>query len=86
MSDQPMTAGSDTGSVDSFDLTPDSPLTREKTRAAHANWVLELEQTPEFRLLSAYLQQPDVALDDAIHQLVDLTHRSALEESIGNHC
>lgn len=86
MSDRMMTAGSDAGSVDSFDLAPDSPLTREKTRAAHANWILELEQKSEFKLLNAFLQQPDVTQDEAIHQLVDLTHRSALEEEIGNHC
>ncbi|OSS55050.1 hypothetical protein B5807_01484 [Epicoccum nigrum] len=86
MSDQMMTVGSDAGSADSFDLAPDSPLTREKTRAAHASWILELEQKPEFKLLNAFSQQPDVAQDEAIHQLVDLTHRSALEEEIGNHC
>ena len=86
MSDRMMTAGSDAGSVDSFDLAPDSPLTRAKTRAAHANWILELEQKSEFKLLNAFLQQPDVTQDEAIHQLVDLTHRSALEEEIGNHC
>lgn len=86
MSDQLMTAGSDAGSADSFDLAPDSPLNREKTRAAHANWVVELEQKPEFKLLETYLQHSDVTLENAIHQLVDLTHKSALEETTGNHC
>jgi hypothetical protein len=67
MADQAMTAGSD---ADSFDLAPDSPLNREKTRTAHASWVLELEQKPEFRLLQAFSAQSQVTL----------------EEEIGNHC
>jgi hypothetical protein len=82
MADQAMTAGSD---ADSFDLAPDSPLNREKTRTAHASWVLELEQKPEFRLLQAFSAQSQVTLEEAIHQLVDLTHKAALEEEIGNH-
>ncbi|KAF3041421.1 hypothetical protein E8E11_004397 [Didymella keratinophila] len=72
--------------ADSFDLAPDSPLNREKTRTAHASWVLELEQKPEFRLLQIFSHQSQVMLEDAIHQLVDLTHKAALEEEIGNHC
>lgn len=83
MADQTMTAGSD---ADSFDLAPDSPLNREKTRAAHASWVLELEQKPEFKLVQAVSQQSVITLENAIHQLVDLTHKAALEEEIGNHC
>ncbi|KAJ4380016.1 hypothetical protein N0V86_004323 [Didymella sp. IMI 355093] len=83
MADHTMTAGSDAGS---FDLAPDSPLNREKTRAAHANWVLELEQKPEFQLVQTFSQQSEITLEDAIHQLVDLTHNAALEEEIGNHC
>jgi hypothetical protein len=83
MADHTMTAGSD---ADSFDLAPDSPLNREKTRAAHANWVLELEQKPEFQLVQTFSQQSEITLEDAIHQLVDLTHKAALEEEIGNHC
>lgn len=83
MSDHSMITGSD---ADSFDLAPDSPLNREKTRTAHANWVLELEQKPEFELLETYSDQPDITLEHAIHQLVELTHKSALEEAIGNHC
>lgn len=86
MSELLMTGGSENGSVDSFDMTPDSPLTREKTRAAHANWIQELEQRPEFSLLVSFLQHPEFSQDDAIHQLVDLTYKSALEETIGNHC
>ena len=81
-----MITASDTESIDSFDLAPSSPLTREKTRAAHANWILELEQRPEFKLLEALLQYPDITPDNALHQLVDFTYRSALEESAGNHC
>ncbi|KAJ4340460.1 hypothetical protein N0V87_002444 [Didymella glomerata] len=83
MADRTMIAGSD---ADSFDLAPDSPLNREKTRAAHASWVLELEQKPEFRLVHVFSQSREVTLEDAIHQLVDLTHKAALEEEIGNHC
>ncbi|KAF1929673.1 uncharacterized protein M421DRAFT_419455 [Didymella exigua CBS 183.55] len=83
MADHQMTTGSD---ADSFDLAPDSPLNREKTRAAHASWILELEQRPEFRLIAAYLQQCDATLEKVADQLVDLTHKSAMEETIGNHC
>jgi hypothetical protein len=54
MTDQPMIAGSEAGSADSFDLAPESPLNRDKTRAAHANWIFELEQKPEFRFLETY--------------------------------
>lgn len=86
MSDQPMFGGSDDGSIDSYDLAPDSPLTREKTRVAHATWLLELEERPEFKLLHSFLQQSDVSQDDTIHQLVELTHQSALDDTIGNHC
>ncbi|KAJ4987159.1 hypothetical protein SVAN01_07311 [Stagonosporopsis vannaccii] len=81
-----MAAASDAGSADSFDLAPDSPLTREKTRAAHIAWVKELEQRPEFRLLESLPQHPDAAVEDAIHRLVDLTHASALDDAVGNHC
>lgn len=81
-----MTSASPTASVDSFDLAPDSPLTREKTRIAHAAWVLELEQRPEFRLLETLSPLPDATTEAAIHQLVDLTHAAALDEAIGNHC
>lgn len=83
MTDQTMITGSD---ADSFGLAPDSPLNKEKTRAAHANWVLELEQKPEFRLIYEFAQSREVTLEDAILQLVDLTHKAALEEEIGNHC
>jgi len=83
MADQTMTTGSD---ADSFDLAPDSPLNREKTRAAHTSWVLELERKLEFRLVQAFSDQSQVTLEDAIHQLVDLTYKAALEEEIGNHC
>ncbi|KAH6612560.1 hypothetical protein C7974DRAFT_445297 [Boeremia exigua] len=86
MADHSMTAASDAASIDSFDLAPNSPLTKEKTRAAHASWILELEQRPEFRLLSELVQNPDATPDDAVQQLVNLTHQSALEETIGNHC
>lgn len=83
MADQMTSAGSD---ADSFDLAPDPPLNREKTRAAHANWVLELQKKPEFQLVQAFSQQSHITLEDVLHQLIDMTHEAALEEEIGNHC
>lgn len=86
MSDHAMITASDAESTTSFDLAPDSPLTKEKTRAAHAKWILELEQRPEFTLVSTASQNPSITIEAAIHQLVDLTHDSALDDSTGSHC
>lgn len=86
MADRPSAPTSDTESFDSCYAPPGSPLTREKTRAAHAEWISELEQSPEFKLLEALTGDPDATPDSTLHQLLDLTPKNASEEQTGNHC
>lgn len=80
-----MTPPSDAESTTSFDLAPDSPLSKEKSRAAHATWLRELHQRAEYRLVAS-LSHPSLTTEAALHQLVDLTHAATQEDAIGNHC
>ena len=86
MAERPSTPTSDAESFDSCYGPPGSPLTREKTRAAHAEWIKELEQSSEFKLLEVLASDSAVNAQDTLEQLLDLTRKKALEEQTGNHC
>lgn len=86
MSDLPDAPDFDMESIDSHEMTLESPPTKEKAREGHARFIAELQEKQEFAILESIVKQPSISPAQAVEHLVKLTLQREAEDEVDSHC